>query len=457
MMNAYSPDLSMLFDSPSNKRLTALCFIVGVGLAILLSACSSGGAAPATELSLESPTPEIQYIIVTATPQPSPTASPTISPTPEASPPASATRTPAPVATAGSATVTAVPADAPAIPGRFDVYLGEPDDNNRQVLRWVDTDSGESITEILIVTDDGQAVRGGDTVYYLAPGTRQPMQANTAGAVQTLEFAAPPPSSTDYELLPAANGAYLAWLVVEDLTFRILVADAQGDVVTTAAEGAMAEGESISLVRLANDGQRVFYERRPDGITYQSIFRERYALFLADLVTGRALRLPGEPACGEVFVCDAHISPDGSVLVRTLPPSVSSAPIIVTNLDSNSVILQQAPTDVPSGAAYNVGYPLFTPGGELVYVLAFGAPGLESFRLMRSNLSNGQQQIVANLGSERHRPLGWAGDGVTLLTTREPAFYDTWQINIETGALRQIAGMRWLGTITQAPTESAAP
>jgi len=347
-----------------------------------------------------------------------------------------------------------VPTDAPPRTGSFDVYLGAPDESGRQLLRWVDSRTGEKVTEIAIRTDDGLATRAGQYVYFYAPGTREPQRANTAGVVQPVSFAAPTPGVTYYEFLPSATGDFIAWLSVGvDRVFTIRLASADGSNARQVGGDTLLAGETVHLIRVANDGRRVFFDRRPSQITYQTIFNPRYDLYVLDGITGQVARLPGEPACGEARLCDAHISSDGSVLVRTLPPSAAyQQPVVVTNLISGYPLARFAPEGIPAGAAFEIGYPFLTPGGELIFVESYGPPQLERFVLVWGNIVTGEQRVVAELGYDRHRPLGWAADGVTLLTTREPDYYDTWQINIESGAMRQIAAMMFLGHIEQPPS-----
>jgi|SRR5439155_20268489 len=150
-----------------------------------------------------------------------------------------------------------------------------------------------------------------------------------------------------------------------------------------------------------------------------------------------------------VLVCDAHISPDGAFLIRTLPPTRYRQPIVVTNLVTGVVLRQFSPPDESTIFAVDLGFPFLTPGGEIIYEEAYGPASMESYRLICANIVTGEQRVIAELGPDKYRPLGWAADGKTLLTTREPNAYDTWQINIETGAMQQIAGMLFLGHIEE--------
>lgn len=397
----------------------------------------------------------------TDTPVPTPTDTPTPSKPPSATPFPSPT--PLDIESGTAATVpptqetttyTPVPPDTPPRVGRFDVYLGAPDDNNVQLLRWVETRTGYPVTEIPIRTDDGKAVRAGQYIYFHAPGTRHPHRVNTAGAVQPLSFADPPAGTSFYQLAPSVNGDYLAWLSVaaDGVSYTINMSFWDGSGLRQVTNDMLEPGMSIRLLRITDNGRFVFYERRPASVTHQTIFNAYYDLYMFDTMTGTEIHLPDEPACGESLVCDAYVSRDGKVIVRTLPASTAGAPVVVTNLDANVVIARFEPESIPTGAAYELGYPYFTPGGSLIFMEAYGPPGLESYLLALGDLVTGEQRLVASFGNERHRPLGWASDGVTLLTTREPGVYDTWQINIETGAFRQISEMMFLGHIKEPPT-----
>lgn len=370
---------------------------------------------------------------------------------PTANPTATTEATPTPTTPPASETP-AIPPDSPPKLGSFDVYLGAPNDSGLQALLWVNTSTGETATEIQIRADDQDIVRAGQYIYFYAPGTREPRRANTAGAIQTLTFAAPPFNAVSYQLMPSATGNFLAWLSVDSgNVFTISFAASDGTNVHQVGGDTLLPGETVRLLRVTNDGRRIFYERRPASVTHQTLFNARYDLYMLDVSSGQVLHLPGEPACGEAFVCDAHVSADGAYLVRTLPPRANTQLIIVTNLVSSANVARLSPIGIPPGAAYEIGYPFLTPGGELIYEVAYGALGLERYLWVWANLVTGEQRVLAELGTERHRPLGWASDGLTLLTTREPDVYDTWQINTETGAMRQIAGMLFLGHIVEPP------
>ena len=360
--------------------------------------------------------------------------------------------TPIGTSTDSSVAETPVAPDTPPLRGSFDVYLGAPTEGGTQSLQWLSTSSGVPITEIQIRTDDGTAMRAGQYIYFLAPGSRQPRRANTAGAIQDVAFAAPPLGTSYYEFLPSATGDYLAWLIVApDRTFTIHVADETGSDVRQVAGDTLLAGEQVHLVRVTNDGLQIFYDRRPEAITHDPLFNQRYDIYMVSVVNNGVIRLPGEPGCGETLVCDAHISPDGAYFVRLLP-SQFTEPVIVTNLVSSVQIARFPAAEAPPGTTLQVGYPLLTPGGELIYIEALGPPDLATYRLVWADLVSGDQRIVVDLGHERHRPLGWASDGISLLTTRDPDLYDTWQINTETGAIRQIASLMFLGHIVEPAT-----
>lgn len=423
------------------------------------------GALPATETPTPTPseapaTPEpttddtVQAIPTASfTPLPSPT--PLDEPT-EATAESTAEATPltATETTPAAGQPSPVPADTPPLIGTFDVYLGAPDSSGGQLLRWMDTETGEKVSEITIKAKDNRAVRAGEYVYFVEAGTGLPVRANTAGAIETLAFAGPLPGAGDFQFMPSGNGNFLAWMsVLGDGTYAISHAASDGTLSTEIIRGNLEPGALVKLVRLSNDGRNVFYNIQPvDTTDDKTLFNAYTDLYMLNVSSGEVTELPGEPPCGPGLVCDAHVSLDGTYLLRTLPPATASAPIIVTNLVSGTVVARFTPEDVPNGAAFEIGYPFLTPGGEMIYMIAYGPPELENYMLVWANLLTGEQHVVSELGTERHRPLGWAGAGQWLLTTVEPDSYETWQTNIETGDTRRIAGMLFLGYINNLPT-----
>jgi hypothetical protein len=407
---------------------------------LLLAGCSgleggdAQGGKPATQ-AVPISAPTLEPTATATLPPPTVTPSPTLSPIPPTS------------TLAPELSLWTVPAGSPPRAGSFDVYLGQPNTSGSQILRWLDVSTHQVVTEIRDLSlPAGEAVRAGQYVYLVWTGNL-PMRINTAGATDLLEFALPPANAGVYQLLPSANGHWLSWVYGHQGVFSFFVSDPDGGGVRLAATLQAQPDDTIRLLRLTNDGRTLFFDHRPAAVTDTTLFNGFYDLYALDTASGVISQLPGEPACGQGLVCDAHISPDGAYLVRTLPPATAGAPIVVTNLVTGAVVGRFRPIDIPAGAAFELGYPFLTPGGELVFMEAYGPPGLETYLLGWANLVTGEQRLIANLGSNRHRPLGWAGDGFILLTTREPAFYDTWQINIRDGQMRQVAAMLFLGHI----------
>jgi hypothetical protein len=347
---------------------------------------------------------------------------------------------------------TPVPPGTAPLEGLFDVYLLAPDESGTQVLRWVSVVSDRVITEIHIRPADQRAIRAGQYIYFVQAGTFSPRRVNTAGAIEELTFANPRAPVASYQLLPSSTGEYLAWIEVgEDGGYTISAASFSGEDARVVAEGMLEAGETIQLMRVARDGSRLFFDRRPADVSADATFDGYYDLYQLNLSTGEESQLPGEPACGGRRVCGAHISPDGAYLARTLPPTVVGAEVVVTNLSTSTVVARFYPEGIPAGVPYDIGWPFFTPSSELVFVEEYGTPSVENYLLVAGNLVTGEQRVVAELGGEPQRPLGWAADGVTLLTTREPDFYDTWQVDIVTGDVQQIAAWMFLGYIQEPP------
>mgnify|MGYP001079602218 CR=1 FL=1 len=402
-----------------------------IALAALLGAC----AMPSLT-GVASPTP-------TPTPRPSPT--PTLSPT--------HTTTAAPPSATPTPTATSEPTRVPPLAGSFDVYLSAPNENGEQELLWINVNARRIAARATIRTDNGYAIRAGPYVYFQQASTHRPYRANTAGFVEPLTFASPPADVGGYQLLPSANGDWLAWLSTDrtGTYYELHRSTREGGDVRLIARGDMEAGSTITLVRLSNDGRMVFYALQPPGIADVTPFNARYDLYGVDAETSAITHLPGEPACGLDQLCDGHISPDGAYLARTLPSIQAAAPVVVTNLITGQVIARYTPQGIPAGSVYEVGYPFFTPSGDLIYFEAIGAAGTEDYVLVLANIVTGEQRIIAYLGKSRHRPLGWAGEGFVLLTTREPAAYDTWQIDLRDGKVRQISSLLFLGHIEQPP------
>lgn len=372
------------------------------------------------------------------------TYAPTIQPT---DPPTELTQAPLPT---GDPETTIIP---PRF-GTFDVYISAPDEDGSQSVQWIDSVAGVAVTQVKITAVDQEAVRAGQFVYFVDAATNRLMRINTGGYVQSLGFASPPVDAAFYDYALSATGNYLAWSVVkQNGDYSISVSDIEGAQPRVILSGTSAAGDQVQLLRVTNSGEKVFYDHLPATITRRTLFRGLYSLSVVDTTSGQSVLLPNEPACGEIFVCDAHVSPDGAFLIRTLPPTRFRQPIVVTNLVTSVILRQFAPPEADTVFPVDIGYPFFTPGGEMVYVEAYGPTSLESYRLIWANIVTGEQRIIAELGNDPHRPLGWVANGTKLLTTREKGWYDTWQVDIVTGDMRQIAGLMFLGHVEEPPRQ----
>lgn len=390
---------------------------------------------------------------LTSTLTPTATASPTPAPsrTPEPNPPPplpTPSETSPPSATP---TATAVPP----LTGSFDVYLSRPASDGSQTLMWIDTATAEVVTQIDIRAEDGRAIRGGQHIYFVEQATHQPVRVNTAGAAEVIAFAVPPPGAADYQILPSINGTHLVWASVsaDGVTYQIGAARSDGVGAREVVRGQIEPGTSIDLLRVTIDGARLIFALKPPHITDATQFNAAYDLYSLNLITGEVVHLPGEPACGQrgdkPLVCDAYVSPDGAYLARTLTPQALGT-VVVTNLVTGAEVARFEPLDVPLGAIYEIGYPLFTPSGDLIFFESIGPEAIREYRLVLGNTVTGQASAIAVL-SDLHRPIGWTGSGFILLTTREPDTYDTWQIDIRSGQVRLVASNLFIGHVEVAP------
>ncbi len=396
-------------------------------IALLLSAC-----APA-------PTPSPTYVKPTALPAtelPSPTEPPTDTPTPE--PTSTETPTPQPTATLLGP-----------VYGTFDVYFSAPaDDEGRQLIRWLDVGSGAVVGEVLDFISEGTVHRGGEAVYYVN-GDDIPIRMNSRGETERLTFAAPPVAYEYYEFLPAANGHWLAWVTgsLSEGSFIISISSRDGLDAHILYHGQSVPGARVHLLRVTNDGKSIFYDLIGPDVREPGVFGGASEVHQLSTESALDTLLPGEPACENRF-CPAHISPDGAYFARGLPVFDVSQPLVITNLVSGNVLTRFAIPRELLGRVLTVGYPVFTPGGELVYEVELGPLGGESYMLVFANIVTGEQRVLADLRTTPHVPLGWSADATSLLTARRGLF-DTWQTPLDgSRAPVQIAGMRFLATIT---------
>ena len=118
---------------------------------------------------------------------------------------------------------------------------------------------------------------------------------------------------------------------------------------------------------------------------------------------GEATELPTEPGCGDAFSCEARVSDDGRYVLRAKnPASADSEPVVVHDIASGREVASFAAQPLDETEAYAVSHPILSPDQDyLVYVLAEGPFGQESYRYFRGDLATGEQTVVAESGTTR--------------------------------------------------------
>lgn len=408
-----------------SRRISALSLFILMML--LLAACQPAAT----------PTPEI--VKPTAIP-PTEVPTETVEPTLTASP-------------APTLTETAQPSPSPVmiepLLGTFDVYVGaSAGEAGEQLIRWVDVGTGRTVTERSVLIKPESVNRAGERITYVTPADI-PVRMNSAGDQEQLLYAAPVGPHDYYEFLPSANGRFYAWVwgVIADGSYAIGFAYQDGSIAGVIHSGQAEPGSQVNLLRTTNDGLSVFYDLIGPDVRPAAALGGVYEIHQLSVASGAESALAGEPACANRF-CPAHISPDGAYLARGYAVFETSQPLIVYNLVSGNVLTRFAIPRELQGRVLSIGYPVFTPGGELVYVVELGPLGGETYELVFANIVTGEQKVIARFLSTLYTPLGWTANARAILMTRADA-YEAWQIPLDgSAAPAQIAGMRFIATIT---------
>jgi len=342
----------------------------------------------------------------------------------------------------------------PVFEGAYEVYLSEPNDSGEQTLHWQNVLSRVVVTDVNLNPLHDAAFRSGRYIYYIEERTFRPIRINTAGYSEPVSFALPPADAAGYQLIASSNGDYLAWLIVgaDGSSYFVYTAFVDGSGERIVQQGKLEPETSIELLRISNDGRYVFIDKRPDSAVPEADFPGAYDIWVIDTRVNTEEQVSGEPACGENIMCGAYISPDGALLARTLPADSFAAPIVVTNIFSSTVIGRFVPENAPLTGVWQVGLPIFTPGGELVYMMSYGPTGTENYAIHFVNLVTEEQRKIAELGVIQQIPVGWATDGFNLLTTGRDDVYETRQIDIRDGRFRYVSPNRYLGIVNEPPT-----
>ncbi len=383
------------------------------GLVLILSALIFGGCAPSVARPTESPTVGPAPTEGSATPT---AEQPTAMPTPTKVP----TETPTPTATA---TPTETPT--PVEPAETWVYVDLMPDQSGTTVTWIDSLSGAANS----VPAPGTRYQVlGEWVYYQEGVSGTVHRVNEAGQDERFDFMDIPEDywdSLDWVISP--DGTQIVWnrsffeTGVSDftLTSELYVATIATGEMRLLTRQVIHEHRTLTPWGFSPDGSQVFVYQQPYGIGV--LFPVYGAFSVLDVATGQLTSLPDPMATQPETTMGgaASLSDDGARLARL--PYVSAEgkgiPLSLTDLASGQTT-EIATTIVTDLGVVRVGDGVFSPDGStLVYTVAYGDMGSETFALFQVDLTTGTQRELLAPQPTRYQVVRFEDGGSLLLTT----------------------------------------
>lgn len=291
----------------------------------------------------------------------------------------------------------------------------------------------------------------GDEVVFYDESSGRVMAAGADGQIHEHPLIQPSAGARriDWTYSPDAN--LVAWTVTEGspdaLTTTTYTASPEGAGARLVLRDGPRAGIRAYPISFSEDGAMLYMDYQPDTIADIAPLRQYAAMFALDLATGTVFSLPGEASC----YCGGGV---GAGKFVRLALADAGFDVRIYNLDNSARLV------IPS-----LGLAEYTQAGDLtispdgskaVYTLLQLVPGGEPGEVRTltvvADLVNGTQRALnANAPAERLlRPAAWTEDGSALLLN-DSSQPGTWRLDVNSGALRQVASASYIGSTNTAP------
>jgi putative hemolysin len=363
------------------------------------------------------------------------------------------------VAPTETATVQPTETPAPVEPSETWVYVDLAADMAGTTVTWMD-DLGNVAASVPAPGEQYRVV--GEWVYYYEGFGGTVRRVNRAGQDERFDFMNIP---EDYfegvEWVISPDGTRIVWnlfsfeaeqsgrvTLTSDL-YIATIATGEARLLTTYI---VHEHHTLAPWGFSPDGSQVFVYQQPYGIG--ALFPVYGEFSMLDVATGQLTPLPDPmatqakttPALGSGGGA-AALSDDGARLARL--PYISTegkgSPLSLTDLASGQTteITTSISTDL---GTVRVGDGVFSPDGStLVYTVAYGDPGSETFALIQMDLTTGTQREIVPPQPTRYKVTRFEDDGSLLLTIVWPGEgRDTWRLHPD-GTMERFSELTLLG------------
>jgi putative hemolysin len=331
------------------------------------------------------------------------------------------TETPAPAPTE---TATAQPTETPTPvePAETWVYVDLMPDQSGTTVAWIDSLSGAA-NSVPAPGTRYQVV--GEWVYYQEGINGTVHRVNGAGQDERFDFMDIPEDywdSLDWVISP--DGTQIVWKLnffeaegyEVTLTSELYVATIASGEMRLLTTYVVNEHQTLTPWGFSPDGSQVFVYQQPYGI---GVLFPIYGEFsVLDVATGQLTPLPDPMATQPETTMGgaAALSDDGARLARFGHTESEGFTVNLTELASGQT------TEIPTTISTDLGLvrrgdAVFSPDGStLVYTVAYGDMGSETFALFQVDLTTGTQRELLAPQPTRYKVVRFEDDGSLLLT-----------------------------------------
>jgi Tol biopolymer transport system component len=205
------------------------------------------------------------------------------------------------------------------------------------------------------------------------------------------------------------------------------------------------EHQTLAPWGFSPDGASVFVYLEPYGIG--GLFAVYGAFSVLDVATGQLTSLPDPMSGTDAMGGAAALSDDGMRLARFSYAEGEGLKVNLTDLASGQTM--EIPTTISTDLGLvRVGDGMFSPDGStLVYTVAYGDMGSETFALFQVDVATGTQRELLTTQPTRYKVVRFEDDGSLLLTIAWPGEgTGTFHLHPD-GTLEQLSEATFVGVL----------